>query len=405
MKKIIGYDSDGNKTLYNSVTEAANAIGCNESTIRRALDKPTHSAKGMKWVTRGNDSVPLKKLPREIDEELGVSPESVSTVWAKQMRNGSYRYSIKFNEKEKEIDAEKLINSFKECLEHSRITPQRIPYIKGNNKALMVYTSDKHIGAKTNRNSMYDNHYDADEFERRMVLLLHKIKYLSEDMGNFNDIFIIDLGDPLDGFKKQTTRGGHSLPQNMTNEEAFDVFVKVHTYFFDELVKMGITSKIHFKAVTNDNHAGSFGYTAQRALQIYLNARYPDIETQITDQFMGHFHVGKHTFIITHGKDKEDRMRPMPLNLNDQTKNFITDYIDYHRLARPAGFVHIVKGDMHQVASQLTSRFRYRNVLSLYGASAWIHNNFGSQTIAGVAIDVIDKDCNTILETNLIFNQ
>jgi len=30
------------------------------------------------------------------------------------------------------------------------------------------------------------------------------------------------LGDLMDGYNGHTTRGGHELPQNMTNEEAFD---------------------------------------------------------------------------------------------------------------------------------------------------------------------------------------
>ena len=403
-KSIIGYHPDGRIVTYSSIREAERLTGCFRSQIQRAIKRPVCKTKGIKWTTQ-DGATPTEKLPRAVDEELkelGVSPESVSTVWAKQMKNGTYRYSIKFSDKDEGIDTENLLNSFRECIED--IEPVEIPFIKGNNKALLIYTADKHVGAMVNKNSMYDNHYDGEEFKRRMTHLLSKITYLANDLGSFNDIFIIDLGDPLDGFNKQTTRGSFGLPQNMSNEEAFDTFIKVHTMFFDELVKLKVASRIHFKAVTNDNHSGSFGYTAQRALQIYLNVKYPDIETQISDKFMSHFHIGEHTFIITHGKDREDRIKSLPLNLNDQTKNFITDYIDYHKLSKPAGFIHVIKGDMHQAASQLTGRFRYRNVLSLFGASSWIQNNFGSQTIAGVAIDVIDKDRNISMEYNLILN-
>ena len=58
------------------------------------------------------------------------------------------------------------------------------------------------------------------------------------------------MGDNLDGFNAQTTRGGHALPQNMTDEESFDTYVNVHKIFFDSLVENNMASEYKAYFVT-----------------------------------------------------------------------------------------------------------------------------------------------------------
>lgn len=139
--------------------------------------------------------------------------------------------------------------------------------------------------------------------------------------------------------------------------------------------------------VTVQGNSSSFGYCANRAFEIYLNAKYPFIETKITKKFVDHFQYGKHTFMYCHGKDHEDMKNGLPLTLDFRTENFINDYIDAKELK---GFLHFVKGDLHQSAEQYAHKFRYKNVLSLYGASKYIMNNYGN-SMAGINYEIIDK--------------
>lgn len=407
MPKIVSIksiDNQGNETEYISIAEAAYEEGCDESTIRKVINKSSRTAKGKKWITAVQEeeaeNTPLREIDTELDK-LGIDIKDVRQVWAKQMKNGSYRYSISVSEQDK-FDEELLLKKIEQSIK-LHTTPAEYDVKAESNSSILVYTADKHIGAKTKNNSLYENEYNEEVFEDRMFRLLERLIDLSDTFGTFKDLYFLDLGDPLDGYNKQTTRGGHSLPQNMTNEEAFDTYFRVHKKFFDSLVEYEVAENIHFKAVTNDNHSGSFGYTAQRALEIYLNTAYNKITTTLSNKFITHFKVGNHTFIVTHGKDSEDRAKGLPLVLDEKTKNFVSDYIDYHNLNSPQGYVHLIKGDLHQSSSQLTGKFRYRNTLSLYGSSAWIQNNFGNQTVAGVSIDIVDREKNEVFETNLIY--
>ena len=272
---------------------------------------------------------------------------------------------------------------------------------KSNQKALFVYTSDKHIGAKVGNQAIYENTYDAATFADRMEELLNEILYMAETFGVFEDVFILDMGDSLDGMDGQTTRKGHFLPQNMNNREAFETYLSVHKYFFDTLFSIPLTNKYHVYGVTEDNHSGDFGYFANRALETYLNTKYPWVETKTFEKFIEHFTYGEHTFCITHGKDSQDMKHGFPLVLNDKTENFLNKYIKYHGITSPN--IHIIKGDLHQEASQDTSGFRYRNVLSMFGSSKWMMNNFSATSKGGVSIEVVEKDTARIFPHKITF--
>ena len=84
----------------------------------------------------------------------------------------------------------------------------------------------------------------------------------------------------------------------------------------------------------------------------------------------------------------------MPKILNDKTELWIKDYIDEHNVK---GCVSFIKGDLHQDSVDFANTFRYRNSLSLYGASAWIHHNF-SWNKSGVSFEVVNKNDEEILE-------
>lgn len=266
-----------------------------------------------------------------------------------------------------------------------------------SDKHILVYLSDMHMGADVSKYSIYSNEYNKKEVENRMNKVLDYI-YSLVDMTQAGNITICNLGDSLDGYNGETTRGGHSLPQNMNNKDQYKSFIQVMINLFANLSNSGMFNNISYVCVESGNHDGDFGWMANKSLEGCLSIMNPEINVKIFDKFIEHFTVGNHTMILCHGKDAKDMFRNMPLVLNDKIENQIGEYIDYHKLS---GNIHFVKGDLHQSATTYGKRFRYKSVSSFFGSSQWIHVNFGN-TSAAIDFDIINND--TILETRLILN-
>ena len=306
---------------------------------------------------------------------------------------------VTYVEDEQQVESlskEEIFESIKELLNLEKSSEENLfnfnKSFNSTSKNLFVYTSDKHIGAKTQNNSIYQNEYNAEEFESRMMKIANKIAYL----GSMDKLFIFDLGDALDGFNGQTTRGGHTLPQNMNNKEQFETYLKVHAKFFEHILNNKNTyNEIYFICAANNNHGGDVDYMAMKAFELYLNKINPFIKVIVTDKFIDHIEIKRgeellSTIIFTHGKDDSDMKYGLPLVLNDKTENYINNYIDYHQIdtRKP---IHFIKGDLHQSATQYGKRFRYKNVGSIYGSSKWIHTNFGN-TKPICDMEVIEED-------------
>lgn len=335
---------------------------------------------------------------------LDLPLEAVKDVKFWDAPNGKQRFSIntkkEWYKQENQKTVEEAINSIKEKFQ-AEIKPVTISVEeKDNRKALFIYTADKHVGAKTSSNSMMNNPYNATVFKERMLSILVTIKKNKDLFGVFDALYIIDLGDSLDGYNGQTTRGGHVLPQNLDNGEQLDTFFEVHKELFDGIVQLKAAKRIEYIACTNDNHSGAFGYAAQRMLDIYLQCQYPDIKRTIIKQFIDHIQYGQHTFMFTHGKDEKDMKFGLPLKLNEKAENYINAYIHYHKIQTPN--IHLIKGDLHQSAEEPAKTFRYKNVLSLYGASKWIHTNFMTN-VKGYNYEIVDKYSPEIYKSEITF--
>ena len=266
-----------------------------------------------------------------------------------------------------------------------------------NDKELMVYLSDMHIGAHVSHHSLYDNMYNEQIVCYRMQKVYNHITTLAANY-NITNINILNVGDSLDGMNAQTTRGGHALPQNLDNKDQFKVYFNVMLDLFKNLSECGLFNKIRYFCVGSDNHSGEFGYITNKALEAALNQLNPNIETKIFDKIMDHFTVGNRTIIMHHGKDSRDMFRNMPLVINEKTENYINQYIIHHKIT---GKITFVKGDLHMSAKTYAKLFDYKSVGSFFGGSEWIHANFGINTPV-VDIDIFDKD--QALETRLELN-
>lgn len=309
----------------------------------------------------------------------------------------------RLREKEKEnIELREKLKNWKETLENLEIKTDEIEpfYIEqkedNNEKALVLYLSDQHVGAETDKDSIYNNEYNEREFFERMKKTFHKIQDEVDCHGTFDNLIVCNLGDCVDGFNGETTRGGHQLEQNMDNKEQFNTYVNTMIQFFDSLHRKGgkpIANKICYYAVGNDNHSGDIGYIANKTLEHVLSLKYPQMDVRVFEKFIEHVDYGYHTLILSHGKDKEYMNSGFPLNLTDKTENFFNDYITKNRIVNP--YVSVVMGDLHQTLVQYAKRFRYKRVLSMYGGSGFIHTNFGSGH-AGVEYDILNKYNNDI---------
>jgi hypothetical protein len=269
---------------------------------------------------------------------------------------------------------------------------------KTNEKTIIVYLSDMHIGAAVSPYSIYENEFSFETATKRLQRIYEKIVDLAVTTGATN-IIVCNIGDTLDGYNGETTRGGHALPQNMNNKDQFKNFLKMMTQFFADISTSGFFSSIKYIAVDGGNHDGDFGYMANKALEGILGILNPEINVTIFEKYIEYFRVDNHTFVVCHGKDAKDVFKNMPLVINDKTENQINEFLDYNAIYGKN--VHFIKGDLHQSATTYANRFRYKSVASFFGSSEWIHKNFGN-TKAAVDIDIIDGD--SILETRLVLN-
>ena len=298
----------------------------------------------------------------------------------------------------------------RELLEHDRnSSPIRIEkkVLKDGRIAMNVYLADIHIGARTMADSLYSNPWNEKEALKIVSELLNEVMEVHSIFGRLDTINLIHLGDGVDGMNGKTTGGlrgtsHHDLPQNMNNKEQIKVWLKLMKMTIDAVHKADVANNIKYYTTTDDNHSGDFLYGAYLALEEFCKWKYPDMEYVMFEKFLGHFNCGIHTFVCTHGKDKEHRKSGMPLAIDNKTETFINEYLDVNRLYHPN--VHVVKADLHQSARQSVARFDYKNVFSAYGASAWIHANFGVGQ-AGIDYDIFWMGDSRVLEGRIKFKR
>ena len=342
----------------------------------------------------------LHKQPIEVVKDIPATtvPTNMKLVRTHITANGKQGFSYALDKTE--VQDNDVIESLQKIIEDG-VTPFGVRASRSkNDKMISIFSSDKHIGAMTARNSIYSNDYDRDEIFIRHEKLVDNILDEHDTFGQFKKLVFYDLGDALDGNNGQTTRGGHNLPQNMDSREQIDTFIEVTIKTMETLINADIAEEIWFIATTNCNHSGSFGHGAVRAIQMYLQAKYPQIKTLVTAKMLEHITFGEHTYIFGHGKDDSDMKFGMPVVLNDKTEGFINDYIDRKKIR--SKYIHVVTGDLHQSAETFAKRFRYKKVMSMYGSSKWIHTNFGSGE-AGVDYEVSELNSPKVYKTRMTY--
>ena len=285
--------------------------------------------------------------------------------------------------------------TIKNSIESLNLTPLR--YVKREdttNDVLLVTYTDVHVGMDI-KNDIYDcGKWDEIELNNTLMLIVDHVK---KSYNDHSKIIIQDLGDFMDGWDKKTTRGGHNLPQNMTNEEAFKVGTKFKIDLAIQLAYLGC--ELEFHNIVNDNHSGSFSYIANYHVKQVLSYLLPEVKYNIHEQFINHYIVGKWCFIITHGKDKEFMKFGFKPQLDQKAKDHIINYIDKFNLHNYK--ISFCKGDSHQLIRDSSDpKFEYNSYLALSPSSEWVQVNF-SKGRRGFSIEEIKGNLKSFISIEL----
>jgi len=320
------------------------------------------------------------KLPREDVREYKLVSHT-----------GTPYYNIKFKEvAEKEVmsfDIEELVKKHIKPVDVSRSIE-----IEDENDFDMLTYSDVHIGMETNpdNKAMY-----SVEWNRQSALReCHRMIQATIENQSSTTLVIDELGDFLDGYNQQTTRGGHALPQNMSNEEAFDVALEFKMALIDGLVNH--YESIMINNICNDNHAGSFGYFVNKAFKDICSVKYPNVEVNNYTKFINHYYIDNTCFVITHGKDDSSLKFGFKPHLDAKGIEKIDQYLKQNDVYKHANKIVFKKGDSHQALIDMCTSddFYYVNYPALSPSSMWVQNNF-KKGRRGFVLESVNEERNT----------
>ena len=234
--------------------------------------------------------------------------------------------------------------------------------------------TDVHIGMETDidNNTMYVKEWNKKELIKTADIVIEQT--LEEQASSV--LYVDELGDLLDGFNAQTTRGGHSLPQNMTNEECFDAALEFKLKILYGLVNN--YTEIHFNNICNDNHSGAFGYFVNEAFKQIAELQFKNVTVTNHRKFLNHYFVNDICFIISHGKDDKSLKFGFKPQLDLKGAEKIDQYCKQNGIYKEADLVIFKKGDSHQALFDMCTSddFYYFNYPALSPSSNWIKNNF-----------------------------
>ena len=305
--------------------------------------------------------------------ELDVPNTSVKHMWLKDKTKSIFVKNPEYIEPQTEVELEKEIdftNIFKDL-----ITPIKLPKIERKLDLSifdrLVYT-DVHVGMEVNQNgySLYDGAWNELELNKRLETMVAQTLINKQS----DTLIIHELGDFMDGYDAVTTRGGHSLPQNMDNQKAFDVGLSFKIKLIDALIPY--YNSIECINICNDNHAGSFGYIVNSAFKAYIELKYDNVKVTNQRKFIDHYIVENRCFILTHGKDDKNMKFGFKPHLDAVQIEKIKNYIDEYRLHYFT--IEFSKGDSHQLLLDFTSSsaFEYQNFGAFSPPSDWVKTNF-----------------------------
>jgi len=313
----------------------------------------------------------LQSKPIEVPDNFEVIKVSTQKTSGLQWVQYAPK-KVNIEEEVKEFDFESIIKKYIKPLVTNHVTNKANKRNKKDFDKLVI--SDVHVGMDTDidNNTMYQSEWNKEELFKTADIVIKETLETQES----NVLYVDELGDLLDGFNAQTTRGGHSLPQNMTNEEAFDAALE-----FKLKILYGLKdyyNEIHFNNICNDNHSGSFGYFVNEAFKQVAEIQFKNVTVTNHRKFINHYFVNDVCFVITHGKDDKSLKFGFKPQLDLKGAEKIDQYLKRNDIYKKSELVVFCKGDSHQALFDLCTSddFYYFNYPALSPSSNWIKNNF-----------------------------
>lgn len=300
--------------------------------------------------------------------ERGIDPDDVDFYWDKTK---SFSVKVHPNATKNEITPEYIA----EIIGNLKIKKIDAPIkTHKSDEIIRVILSDIHIGMETDETGygIYEQVWNEEELFKTLDVIINEVARVARD---FKEIHVIDLGDFMDGWNGQTTRGGHSLPQNMSNRKAFDVGVRFKIELYTRLQDV-VSAPLVAYNVCNDNHSSDSGFIVNETVRLVIEKMTDKITVNNLQRFMAHYTYGDHCFILCHGKDERHMKFGFKLILDPQTKDKIMTYIKYYGIT--SKYITFEKGDLHQQMFDWTSAedFEYNTYRALSPASSWVKHNF-----------------------------
>jgi hypothetical protein len=301
-------------------------------------------------------------------EGMSVNPSDVPYMWLKSKDASLFIKNPNYNESE--IDFQKVIS---DCMKEYKPIEKK-PYTSDGPTFDRLVWTDVHVGMDASRKglALYPVDWNAGVLMDRIsemidFVLVNKVSHT---------LIIDELGDFMDGWDGETTRKGHKLPQNMTNEEAFDAGLKAKLYLIERLSRE--YSHIVCNNICEDNHAGSFGYVVNSAFKQIVDYKFDNVAVVNHQKFINHYIFGAHAFIITHGKDSRNLKFGFKPMLDPRTTEKISQYIRHNNELRSIENIEFSKGDSHQCLFDMctSDEFDYFNYPAFSPSSEWVQTNF-----------------------------
>lgn len=299
--------------------------------------------------------------------------------WVKTKEN-----SIFVRNPENQFNLQELIT---ECLSIIPKAEKKEISVEKNQTFDRLIITDVHIGLDTNKSgvALYGTEWNKEK-------LFFDLSEIDKIEIKSNEIYIDCLGDFLDGYDGLTTRGGHSLEQNMSTKEQFKNGVEFFLQLCNFISKK--YQKVTINFLTNDNHGGSFaeifGYTIEKLLPLHFS----NINVNIQNEFINYYDVGNHTFILCHGKDKKFMKYGFSATPTKDNIQKVENYIFQKRINLDR-FIEFSKGDSHLYISSNGSSdiFDYVSYPTFAPNSEYVTTNF-KKGKRGFVFQTIDYEKN-----------
>jgi hypothetical protein len=301
---------------------------------------------------------------------LGLDDKDVKHGWLKNKEASLFFKNPNFETEFdiEKVDFEKLFTDVPKI----EVTKVKKKDYKGEFDKL-VFT-DVHVGmdASDKGRNMYETEWNKAILFYRLTEMVNFTLAKQES----KILYISDLGDFLDGFNGNTTRGGHSLPQNMSNQEAFDAGFMFKVRLLEALSPH--YELIVMRNVCNDNHAGDFAYFVNQAVKSYINTQLKNVQIINQTSFIDWELVGNYCFVSTHGKDTHNLKHGFKAKIDPNQVNKIVGYLNTQQLLNKGYEIIFEKGDSHLYLfdSATSDVFKYYNYPAFSPSSNWVSTNF-----------------------------